>query len=97
MPYDPPNQGAWKHNGVNGWASYKVADNVTSHDAWGVGVYSAFRQAVVAETAIEAPVQPGVIFHHAQTVFLNGSGGINHILNATGSAVTTSSRRATLD
>ena len=97
LPYDPPNQAAWQHAGINGWASYKVGDSVTSHDAWGVGVYSAFRQAVVCETAIEAPAQPGVQFHHAQTVFLNGNGGINHILNNTGAAVTTSSRRATLD
>jgi hypothetical protein len=97
LPYDPPNQAAWQHAGINGYASYKVGDSVTTHDAWGVGVYSAFRQAVVSETAIEAPSQPGVRFHHAQTVFLNGNGGINHILNNTGAAVTTNSRRATLE
>ena len=28
----------------NGWASYKVADNVTSHEAWGLGIYSVFLQ-----------------------------------------------------
>jgi len=97
MPYDPPNQAAWQHGGVNGYASYKVGDTVTTHDAWGVGVYSAFRQAVVSETAIEAPQNAGVVFHHAQTVFLNGSGGINHVLNNTGNAVTTGSPRSQLN
>ncbi len=35
MPYDPPSQEAWKHGEVNGYASYKVADSVTTHEAWG--------------------------------------------------------------
>jgi hypothetical protein len=29
LPYDPPNQAAWQHDGVLGWAAYKVADSVT--------------------------------------------------------------------
>jgi hypothetical protein len=38
-PYDPPDQVSWTSGaGVNGWASYKVADSVTSHEAWGLGV-----------------------------------------------------------
>jgi hypothetical protein len=62
-------------------------------------VYSAFRQAVVADTAIEAPSHPGVSFHHVVTVFLTGhaNSGINHIVNDTGSAVNTNSTRATLE
>ena len=26
MPYDAPNQAAWQHDGVKGYAAYKVAD-----------------------------------------------------------------------
>ena len=37
MPYDPPNQAAWMHDGIDGWASYKVGDNVTTHEGWGLG------------------------------------------------------------
>ena len=56
---------------VNGWASYKVADNVTSHEAWGLGVYSVFRHPdVVLTRAIEVPKTPGVQFHHMITVAL---------------------------
>ncbi len=42
MPYDPPSQAAWSHDGIRGYASYKVGDAVTTHEAWGLGVYCVF-------------------------------------------------------
>ncbi len=45
MPYDPPSQVAWSHGGVRGYASYKVGDAVTTHEAWGLGVYCLFLRA----------------------------------------------------
>jgi hypothetical protein len=99
MPYDPPSQEAWMHAGVRGYASYKVGDKVTTHEAWGLGVYCVFWDAaVVAETAIEAPDVPGVKLHHMITVRLNGKpgSGINHVLNGTGAAVITT-KTAMLD
>src|SRR6202041_1981308 len=42
MPYDPPNQAAWSHDGIDGFASYKVADDVRSHQGWGLGAYCFF-------------------------------------------------------
>ena len=41
MPYDPPNQSTWRSDAL-GYAAYKVADSVTSHEAWGVGAYCFF-------------------------------------------------------
>jgi hypothetical protein len=39
IPYDPPDQASFTSApGVDGWASYKVADGVTQHEAWGLGV-----------------------------------------------------------
>ncbi|MDX9930938.1 MAG: glycoside hydrolase family 16, partial [Bacteroidales bacterium] len=56
MPYDPPTAEDWTHNGTNGYASYKVADHVTSHEAWGLGIYNVFYNApVIVDTAIETP------------------------------------------
>ena len=75
---------------TNGYASYKVADAVTSHEAWGVGVYCYFRDAPVkANSAIEAPAVPGVKLHHLTTVWLNGQAGseITHIINDLGGRV----------
>src|SRR6201997_684834 len=57
IPYDPPNRASYSSApGVNGWASYKVADSVTRHEAWGLGVYSVFiHPNVILTHAFEAP------------------------------------------
>jgi hypothetical protein len=99
MPYDPPSQESWRHGTVNGFPSYRVADHVTRHEAWGLGVYCVFYAApVVAESAFEAPNTPGVRLHHMVTIRLGGkpNSGMNHVLNATGDPVITN-RKAVLN
>jgi hypothetical protein len=99
LPYDPPSQEAWKHGAVNGYASYKVADTVTTHEAWGLGIYCVFQAApVLAENAIETPTAPGVKMHHMVTIRLTGrpNSGINHVINGTGESVITT-RKAIVD
>jgi hypothetical protein len=88
MPYDPPNQAAWAHDGVNGFAAYKVADNVRSHEAWGLGSYCFFNvdPTIHATRAFEVPVVPGVELHDILTVSLGGVGTIDHVVNDTGAA-----------
>jgi hypothetical protein len=94
MPYDPPSQEAWRHDHVNGFASYEVADSVKTHETWGTGVYSFFNQGVDihAERAFEVPDRPGVKLHDLVTVYLTGSGGIDHVVNETGAAVNSSNQ-----
>jgi hypothetical protein len=89
LPYDPPTQADWTHHGVNGFAAYKVDDAVTSHEAWGMGSYSNFIAGpeIHATSAFEAPVRPGVKLHDILSVFLNGFGGIDHVVNGTGAPV----------
>lgn len=88
MPYDPPTQDAWRHDNVRGWPGYKVSDNVTNHEAWGLGVYCVFLQPnIYADNAIEAPKIPGVKFHHALTIRLGGAtadSGIVSTINGMG-------------
>ena len=86
IPYDPPTQPAWMDaNGARGWASYKVAEGVKHHQAWGLGVYSVFRHPdVVLDRAIEVPVTPQVQFQHMITVALDNLGAIRHVINDTG-------------
>ncbi|HZN70272.1 MAG TPA: sialidase, partial [Micromonosporaceae bacterium] len=38
MPYDPPSQAAWMNGTTRGYAAYKVADSVTTHEAWGTAL-----------------------------------------------------------
>ncbi|MGW4007084.1 RICIN domain-containing protein [Streptomyces nigra] len=86
MPYDPPNQAAWMNGSTQGYAAYKVADSVTSHQAWGLGSYCFFNvnPSVTAERAIEAPNRAGVRFTSMVTVSLGGTGTIRHVVNGTG-------------
>jgi hypothetical protein len=88
IPYDPPNQASYTSMpGVNGWASYKVADGVTTHEAWGLGVYSVFTYPDVGLTrAIETPKSPEVRFHDMITVAIGDHGAINHVIDDTGEA-----------
>jgi hypothetical protein len=85
MPYDPPNQAAWR-TGARGYAAYKVADAVTSHEAWGVGSYCFFNvdPSIVADRGFEAPNRTGVRFHDLLTVSLGGNGVIANVINTTG-------------
>lgn len=86
MPYDPPFQEAWMHEGILGYAAYKVADSVRTHQGWGMGSYCFFNQGVDihASHAFEVPVTPGVQLHDILTVKLNGSGAIDNVINDTG-------------
>jgi hypothetical protein len=89
LPYDPPSQADWTNRGVNGFAAYKVDDSVRTHEAWGMGSYSFFNVGpdIRAAHAFEVPVRPGVKLNDILTVFLNGNGGIDRVVNDTGGAV----------
>ena len=94
MPYDPPSQSAWMEApGVNGWAAFKVADNVTSFTGYGMGSYSFFNQGVdiFAANAFEVPATlPAGSLHDLLTIFLSkaGAGGIQNVVNNTGGSST---------
>jgi hypothetical protein len=85
IPYDPPSQGQWNSPTGRGFASYKVSNNVTSHEAWGLGIYSVFTNGgIFLDRAVEVPATPGVKFHSIISVCLGGNGGIVHVINNTG-------------
>ena len=85
LPYDPPSQAAWR-TGANGYAAYKVADSVTTHEAWGLGSYCNFTSdpSIHADRGFEVPVTAGVRLHDVLTVSLGGVGTIDHVVNNTG-------------
>jgi hypothetical protein len=86
FPYDVPNQSGWMNGSTRGYAAYKVADSVTTHEAWGVGSYCYFstNSSVVADHSFEVPQTAGVKFHDLVTVSLGGTGTIAHIINNSG-------------
>lgn len=86
LPYDPPVQSSWMSGpDVNGWASYKITDDVISHEAWGLGIYAVFRNPGVYLTrAIEVPDNANVKFHDIITVTITANGGISNVINNSG-------------
>ena len=95
IPYDPPDQASYTSAvGTNGWASYKVADSVKDHEAWGLGIYSVFRHPNVTLTrAIEVPRTPGVRFHDMITVALDNLGEISNVIDDQGGPTKTGKPR----
>ena len=91
LPYDAPNQAAWQHDGVNGYAAYKVADTVRTHEAWGLGsyIFTNVDPTLHASQSFEVPNTPGVVMHDLTTVALNQNAGtIDHVIDGQGPAAT---------
>ncbi|SDB51547.1 hypothetical protein SAMN03097699_1847 [Flavobacteriaceae bacterium MAR_2010_188] len=89
IPYHPPSIEIWNDNEKPGYASYKVADNVQNHEAYGLGIYSFFSgeqtvsNNVRLENAMEVPNHSGIEIRHIST-FAGLNGGINHSINGLG-------------
>jgi hypothetical protein len=99
MPYDPPAVDAWKHGNTFGYASYKVADNVKKHEAWGLGIYNVFYDApVIVDSAIEVPAALEEKIHNKIIFWLNGNKQsiVKSIINGKGGAVDVNHRKAVM-
>ncbi|WP_327380316.1 discoidin domain-containing protein [Streptomyces sp. NBC_01212] len=85
--YDAPNQAAIQNGDIRGYAAYKVADSVTTHEGWGMGSYCYFNvdPTIRQQHGFQAPVKPGVKFHDLLVVSLGGQGQYDHVINNTGS------------
>ena len=82
LPYDIPNQSSWNASGSYGYTDYKVADNVTSHEGYGIGIYSCYQAGTCfLKSAIECPDTPNVKFTNVCTYSLSGNGGIDYAIN----------------
>ena len=100
LPYDAPAQSRWQHDGVSGYASYKVADTVKRHEAWGLGVYGVFtRSDTTCFNAYEAPEAPGIALHHLTSIWIIGKPvtEITHAINGTGLTTNHERQKATMN
>ncbi|MET9904419.1 coagulation factor 5/8 type domain-containing protein [Streptomyces sp. NPDC006446] len=84
--YDAPNQAAIQNGSIKGYAAYKVADSVTTHEGWGLGSYCYYNVAptIVQHHGFAAPNRPGVKFHDLLVVSLGGNGQYERVINDTG-------------
>ena len=72
-----------------GWAAYKVADTVRTHELWGGGsyIFTNVDPTLHAARGFEVPVTPGVRLHDLLTVNADSAGTIDHVVNDTGAPV----------
>ncbi|MEU8866012.1 coagulation factor 5/8 type domain-containing protein [Streptomyces umbrinus] len=85
--YDAPNQAAIQNGTIKGYAAYKVADTVTTHEAWGMGSYCYYNvnPAILQHHGFATPVNPNVKFHNIMVISLGGQGQYERVINDTGS------------
>ncbi|MFF4587338.1 coagulation factor 5/8 type domain-containing protein [Streptomyces sp. NPDC001388] len=84
--YDAPNQAAIQNGALKGYAAYRVGDNVTTHEAWGLGSYCYYNvdPTIVQHHGFAAPNTPGVKFHDLLVISLGGNGQYEAVINDTG-------------
>ncbi|MFF3427777.1 discoidin domain-containing protein [Streptomyces sp. NPDC002602] len=84
--YDAPNQASIQNGSIKGYAAYKVADSVNTHEGWGLGSYCYYNvdPTIRQDHGFQAPVKPGVRFHDLLVVSLGGNGQYEHVINNTG-------------
>ncbi|MEU6846885.1 discoidin domain-containing protein [Streptomyces sp. NPDC046716] len=84
--YDAPNAASITHDGIVGYAAYKVADSVNTHEAWGLGSYCNFTSdpSIVQQHGFQVPVKSGIKLHDIQVISLGGKGQYAHVVNNTG-------------
>jgi hypothetical protein len=88
LPWDPPSQSSWQHDGVLGYAAYKVADSVKTHEAWGLisACFFPLNPKLRVGRAFEVPKTPGVKLRSIASVSIMNRGTIDRVVNDVGSA-----------
>ncbi|MEV7320496.1 discoidin domain-containing protein [Streptomyces sp. NPDC093970] len=84
--YDAPNAAAITHDGVVGYAAYKVADTVANHEAWGLGSYCNYTAdpSIVQSNGFQVPTGSDIKMHDLLVISLGGMGQYAHVVNTTG-------------
>jgi hypothetical protein len=89
----PGGAGAANYSGQGAYASYKVANTVTSHEAYGLGVYGVFSSSTTkCFNTIKTPANSQQVnVHDMINVYITGETGseMTHIINGAGSTLTT--------
>ncbi len=88
IAYDIPTQSVWMDGDRKGYASFKVADEVDTFEASGLGVYTHFlNKGISLDSAMLVPDKPGICVKHIVTVQLSANGSTAHVINDYGTGV----------
>lgn len=97
IPYDVPSQDVWmSRDGTRyGYSSFYVDDNVDTFLAYGLGIYSYNRDAVVRlDSVMEVPDKDDVAIYNICSVMITGNPGIMHVINDEGDSALTAGKRS---
>jgi len=85
LPYDVTQQ----NYADKGYAGFYLGDSVTNFRGYGVAVYTYFRDHTVwqPEGIKVSSSSSGIHFQNSYIRYLNGDGGLNHVLNGEGKGV----------
>lgn len=101
LPYDPPTNEAWEHDGISGYASYKVGSHVKNHQAWGLGIYGFFDVPLLVDQVIETPEAVEGHFYHKVLIMLGWNKKtdtiIKSIINGKGGVLDTNNRKQMME
>jgi len=83
MPYDPPDQAAFSHDGIDGFPAIVWSESAEGFEGWGLGSYCFFHvnPTIHAAHSYEVPLDAGIRLHDLLTVSLGGVGVIDHVVN----------------
>ncbi len=99
-PYRVPSQESWMSpNGKKGCASYRVAEDVTKHRAYGIGIYLVNYSDVVLDSAIEVPEREGISMNHLVICDFTQTSmsSITNVINDYGGGVSPTTFRALVE
>ena len=73
LPYDPPTQAGYQHDGVLGWAAFKVTGNVRTFQGYGMGsyIFTNVNPFIHVSHSFEVPQTPGVTINDLLTINLS--------------------------
>lgn len=101
MPYDPPSNEIWQHDGIKGYASYKVANHVKKHQARAIGNYGFFNTPLIVDQSIETSAAVENSFYHKVLLLLGWNNettsAIKSIINGKGGGVDTNIRKRVME
>ena len=84
LPYDVSQE----NFADKGFSGFTIDDSVTDFNGYGICVYTYFADNTVwMPSAIKAPNAPGIKFENSFTRYLNGNGGMYHVVNDQGNGV----------
>lgn len=100
-PYDAPNQATWSSQDgkVDGYAAFKVGNNVKEHHSIGLGSYAVFTGTdgkVNKKNGFEIPNSPNVKLEKMTITRFAGPGNIENVVNGIGGSTATGVKRVAL-